>query len=539
MEERSDVLYHADLYVRLSKEDGDVATGSKYESNSIANQKELLKQFLKSHPEIRVYAIREDDGYTGTNFNRPGFRFVLQDIKDRKINCLIVKDLSRIGRNYLEVGRYVQEIFPQEGIRLIAINDHYDSIHHNDMDEDLILPFKNLLNDAYSRDMSMKIRSNLHAKRKRGEYTGAFVVFGYQKSEEDHNSLVIDPYAANVVRDIFRWKLEGMNQRAIADRLNEMGIPSPMEYKRIRGIPFECSFKVNTKARWCAQSVARILKNEIYQGNLIQGIRGKTSYRSDRVRVKNPSEWVKVEHTHAPIIDQQTFMQVQDLLLRDTRTAPEAEKLYPYAGLLFCGNCRHSMVRKQVPGRNGKKYIYYICAAHKRRKEFCSSHSISEENMGRALFLTLQKQIAAMMDRERILSHLLKYDYGKSELRKIKERIFLNEEEIRKYTELKHTLYEDLQERILDREEYRYLAEEYQKRIQEAGEANRILKNKISDLDPGKNEREKWLSILQGYRKQTKVPRAIVVRLVDRIYIYEGNRILIRLKYQDIFESCQ
>ena len=218
-------------YLRLSKEDGDVAGSETLQSNSIENQKEYIEDYLQSKPEIRVVDFYIDDGYSGVNFDRPDFQRMLQDIKDKKINCVIVKDLSRLGRNYIEVGKYIERLFPFLGVRFIAINDNFDSADDAALSNNIIVPFKNLINDAYCRDISIKIRSHLEVKRKRGEFIGAFPVYGYMRGE-DKNKLIVDPYAAEIVKEIFGMKMDGMSQQAIADELNRLGILFPAEYKK-------------------------------------------------------------------------------------------------------------------------------------------------------------------------------------------------------------------------------------------------------------------------------------------------------------------
>ncbi|MCX4325345.1 MAG: recombinase family protein, partial [Lachnospiraceae bacterium] len=220
-------IYSAAIYVRLSKEDGDVSDASRAESNSISNQRELIKDFLKEKTDIRVVSERVDDGFSGVDFERPAFQSMLEDIRQGKVDCVVVKDLSRFGRNYIESGRYIEKIFPMLGVRFIAVNDGYDSLAGKSQTDEIVIPFKNLINDAYCRDISVKIRSHLDIKRRKGEFIGSFAVFGYQKDEGDHNRLVVDEYAAKVVRDIFAWKRAGMSQQGIADRLNREGVLCP------------------------------------------------------------------------------------------------------------------------------------------------------------------------------------------------------------------------------------------------------------------------------------------------------------------------
>lgn len=275
-------IWNATLYLRLSRDDGD-----KEESNSITGQRELLRDFIRTRPELREYAVRIDDGFTGSNFERPSFKKMLEDVKAGRTNCIIVKDLSRFGRNYLDAGEYIEKIFPFLGVRFIAVNDNYDSLGGKNASDELIIPFKNLINEAYCRDISVKVRTQLEVKRKSGQYIGAFAVYGYLKDETDKNRLVADEYAADVVRDIFKWKLEGMSPQDIAARLNHSGVLSPMEYKRSLGMRFATSFKANPQAAWSANAVLRILKNPVYTGVLIQGKETTPSYKV-RKRVTKP-----------------------------------------------------------------------------------------------------------------------------------------------------------------------------------------------------------------------------------------------------------
>lgn len=200
-------IYHAAIYVRLSKEDGDVSTSAKAESNSISNQKDFIRNFLADKKDIRIVKEYVDDGYSGSNFDRPSFQTMMEDIKRGVIDCVVVKDLSRFGREYIDSGRYIERLFPALDVRFIAINDNYDSVTGKSQGDEIIIPFKNLINDAYCRDISIKIRSHLDVKRKNGEYIGAFVPYGYEKSDDDKHKLVIDTYAAGIVKEIFRLRL--------------------------------------------------------------------------------------------------------------------------------------------------------------------------------------------------------------------------------------------------------------------------------------------------------------------------------------------
>ena len=249
--------YSAALYVRLSKEDGD-----KVESDSIASQRALLRDFVSDKEDIAVYSEYIDAGYSGVNFERPQFRQMMEDMKAGWVNCVIVKDLSRFGRDYIEAGRLIQKIFPSACVRFIAVTDHFDSLTASYGETALMLPVKNFINDSYSRDISVKVRSQQKIKRENGEFIGAFCMYGYKKSERKKNMLVPDEYAAYIVQWIFHWKLEGYSNSAIAERLNRYGVLSPMEYKRLLGERYLTGFATGMWAQWSAVAVKRILANE-------------------------------------------------------------------------------------------------------------------------------------------------------------------------------------------------------------------------------------------------------------------------------------
>ena len=365
-------IWNATLYLRLSRDDGD-----KEESNSITGQRELLRDFIRTRPELREYAVRIDDGFTGSNFERPSFKKMLEDVKAGRTNCIIVKDLSRFGRNYLDAGEYIEKIFPFLGVRFIAVNDNYDSLGGKNASDELIIPFKNLINEAYCRDISVKVRTQLEVKRKSGQYIGAFAVYGYLKDETDKNHLVVDEYAADIVRDIFSWKLEGVSPQDIASRLNRSGVLSPMEYKKSLGMEFATSFKANPQAVWSANAVLRVLKNPVYTGVLIQGRETTPSYKVRKRVTKPESEWAIAPDAHEAIIERRDFDSVQKTLSLDTRRSPGDSAVQLFSGMVFCGECGASMVRKTVPSGK-KKYVYYVCAAHKQDRS-CSPHRMRDE----------------------------------------------------------------------------------------------------------------------------------------------------------------
>lgn len=539
METINSKTYQAAIYLRLSREDGDVLVGGRPESNSISNQKALILDFLKSHTEIKVHSVYADDGYSGVNFDRPNFQRMLEDIRKDIVNCVVVKDLSRFGRNYIEAGRYIEKIFPMLGVRFIAVTDNYDSVTAaGSYGSDMVVPFKNLINDAYCRDISVKIRSHLEMKRKKGEYIGAFAVYGYLKDERNKNRLVIDEYAAGVVRDIFAMKLCGMNQQTIADRLNKDGILSPMEYKKSLGIRLETTFKKGTQAKWSYNAVLRILKNEIYTGVLAQGKQTTPNYKIKTRVTKPEEEWIKVKNAHEPIIPKRDFDLVQELLKQDTRISPDRDALFPLAGLLYCGDCMEPMVRKTVPA-GGKKYVYYVCSGNKKDKTACSPHRITEGALTDSVLRLLQTHIEQVLTLEAAMQVIEKAPELKADVAKFDGRIVRKRTELEKAEKRKRNLYEDLKDGILSQKEYLQLKEEYDHRIREAETALLSYEQERKLILENKTGMHGWIREFKQYRNIRSLDRNAAAVMVKRVLIYSADRIAVIYNFEDEFARCR
>lgn len=537
-------VYHASIYLRLSKEDGDVTAGSKNESNSISNQKSLIMDYLKDKHDIQVVSIQEDDGYSGVDFNRPSFQLMLEDVKKGIIDCIIVKDLSRFGRNYIEVGRYLEKLFPMLGVRFIAVNDNYDSLNV-DTAHDIVMPFKNLINDSYCRDLSVKIRSHLAVKRKNGEFIGAFACYGYLKDPENKNHLVIDTYAGPVVQDIFRMKINGYSQYKIADTLNEQGILSPMEYKRSIGVRFETSFKVNPKALWSAKAVSRILTNEVYTGVLVQG---KQTTPNHKVKVRQAVEekdWIRVENAHAPLIDPCLFEIVQALLDKDTRTSPKEDSVFPLSGLLYCGDCGQPMVRKtttySLKGAGDfskQKYSYFVCQGQSKEKG-CSWHRIREKELLDAVLQAVNHHVKSVLDTSKALKDIDTAPSVQLLIQKYENHIEKKETELQKAEKLKVGIYEDLKDGLLDKTEYRKLKQEFDSRIEAVSEAIKNLRQEIFALRENHSQHYAWMEYFKEFGELQELTRWATAITINRILVFEDNRIKIVFNFEDAFMQAQ
>ena len=529
-------IYHAAIYVRLSKEDGDVAGVSKAESNSISNQRELIRDFLKDKEDIVVVSERVDDGYSGSSFERPSFKLMLEDIKKGVVDCVVVKDLSRFGREYIDSGRYIERLFPAMGVRFIAVNDHYDSLKGDGQGDEILVPFKNLINDAYCRDISVKIRSHLEVKRKNGEFIGAFAPYGYQKDGEDHHRLVVDTYAAGVVQDIFRMKLHGMSQDAIAGKLNWDGILSPMDYKNSMGVNFRTAFRVKAVSGWSPVAVRRILENEVYIGNLVQGRQSTPNHKVKKSIRKDKGEWVRVEKNHEPVISERDFAVVQKLLGMDTRTAPDREGVYLLSGIAVCGDCGAPMVRK-VSSVNGKRYCYYICSGHKAGGN-CSPHRIPVQALEDSVFVLLKRQIGCVLDLERVLEYAGTVPLRDLDVRKLEERREKLSGEAERCRELRLMLYEDMKDGVITKEDYVELHAAYEARGKEAQEAAGKTEREIRAVLEGEEDKYRWISYFKEYKDIGELTRNVVVALISEVRVYDRENIEVVFDFADQYRQA-
>ena len=520
-------IWNATLYLRLSRDDGD-----KEESNSITGQRELLRDYISQRPEFREYAVRVDDGFSGSTFERPSFQKMIEDVKAGRTDCIIVKDLSRFGRNYLDAGEYIEKIFPFLGVRFIAVNDNYDSLGDKKASDDLIIPFKNLINEAYCRDISVKIRSQLEIKRKNGQFLGSFAAFGYLKDEQNKNKLVVDQYAADIVRDIFKWKLEGVSPQDIADALNKLGVLSPMEYKRSLGMKFTTSFKTNAKALWSAGTVIRMLKNPIYTGVLVQGKETTPSYKVHKRITKDESEWSIIEDSHEAIISKIDFDSVQKVLKCDTRRSPGGKAVGLFSGMIFCGDCGASMVRKTVPAGD-KKYVYYVCSAHKQDKS-CSPHRIRDNALEEIVLDSLKQHISEVVDMSELLEITDTAPLRPAQAQKVQRQLDKKHEEYEKLQKLLMSLYENLTDGIIDREEYTRLKASFTARADEAEKQMDALREQLEDIHNHGTENA-WMNEFIKRQGLTTLDRAVVVALIDKILIHSNDVVEIIYRWQDEF----
>jgi len=532
------LMYNVGEYLRLSSEDGDKA-----ESNSITNQRELIGLYLKSRPDLMQVEEYVDDGYSGTNFDRPAFKRMMDDVQRGKINCIIVKDLSRLGRNYIEMGRMLERVFPSLGVRFIAINDNYDNINSESDSDGIIVPFKNLLNDAYCRDISIKVRSQLDAKRRNGEYVGNYAAYGYKKDPENKNKLIVDEPAAKVVRDIFKWKIEGFSADWIAKKLNETGVPSPLEYKKLNGCRFFSGFKGknNGKPTWQYAQVSRILNNEIYTGELVQKKRQKINYKIKELRDVPPEKWIRAKSTHEAIISREDFELVKSASRHRAWLSREKDCVKIFSGMVRCADCGRNMLRRTGWTR-GNRYIYLHCGTYQ-RGEGCSSHLISEDKLRGMVFSEIKKKIEEITELEKEVDRLSQIPYFKRLDSDMERKIIESEQNIEKYGALLKQSFEDTVNGIITKEEYAAFKKTFTEKMDEskkqqieATKKRELLENLSVDSLP-------WIEQFKRYQNAETLTRQMLIALVEYISVNVKKEITITYKNQkeidEITEYCK
>ena len=524
----SNKIYKTGIYARLSREDAD-----RLESNSIQSQRAICLAYIEGHDDLELVDTYIDDGETGSNTDRPGFQRMIQDMRSGRIDCAVSKDLSRFSRNYIDAGNYLEKIFPAMGIRYIAINDNYDSMAPGSSTDVITLPFKNLVNDIYCRDISIKIRTSLEVKRKKGEYVGSFVPFGYRKAPQDKNRLLVDEAAADVVSLIFGMYKDGFPILKIARWLNTSGIPTPMEYKRMQGAHFETAFRTKERTEWEYVTVKRILSNIVYTGVLIQGRRGTPNHKVRVTRPKEETDWVRVENAHDPIISCTDFEAVAELMRRDMRCGRDSEKHDLFSGYLFCGDCQNTMIRKTQRAK-GKAYVYYNCSHNKRTHE-CSPHSFSEAKLAEIVFHAVHDQIEVVLHLDKVLRFIDSLPQRDRKVFSYEAQMTRLEEEIQRYKKLELGLYENFVEGIINKAEYTDFRENYRGLIEEKQEAVKRLKREQQDAAAMGSQNRAWVQVFAQYENVQELDRRLLLALVDKILIYEDKKVEIVFRYRDEF----
>lgn len=526
----SETKYFATKYIRLS-----YADDKDGESNSVENQRKILDSFISSQPDIEAVSEKVDDGVSGVIFDRKAFKEMMVDIEAGEINCVIVKDLSRFGRDYIETGRYLRRILPAYGVRFIALNDNIDTLR--DSADDLVVSVKSIINDAYSRDISIKTRSALNIKRVNGDYVGACPIYGYRRSDENKNQLEIDDYPASIVRDIFRMKIDGMSALKISETLNARGVLSPMAYKRDRGLPHPTGgFADTPETKWSATAIFRILNDETYMGTLVQGKQGTFNYKIKDVVDRPESEWQRTENAHDHIVTSQDFDLAQRIMQLDTRTAPGGSKVYLFSGIIICGCCGGRMTRK-TNRYKGKEYLYYYCPTGK--KNGCTGAAmVKESDLIECALESVKAHISGIASLESVLAVSDGRKAALALAKQIQEQIDDNENQLAKISGFKSSLYENMVSGLLTKEEYKTLKTKYTADEARLRDAIATLEAERDNAMEGRSERLRWMEHFQKFEGLNELDRRTVVNLIRSIRVLSKTELDFTFNYQAEYEQA-
>ena len=541
--QKTPITFNTGLYARLS-----VLDNGKTDGDPIESQVKIIKQYLAEHPELRLADQYLDNGYSGVSFERPQWERLMRDVKAGKINCIIVKDLSRLGRNYIETGNFLERVCPKLGIRFISVNDNYDTHNIRSQDE-LTVSVKNIVNDYYAKDISMKSGAALKAKRQNGEYIGSYAPHGYRKDPGNKNRLLVDPETAPVIRQIYEWRAQGLGYGTITRMLNERDIPSPGRYRFEHGI-ITNNNKKGSALLWNRHALSDILRNIVYIGHLAQGkctaslIRGIPAHRVPE------TEWDIAYNTHEPIIPQALFDRVQEV---NEASAKAYKAVYgtcshlptrrnPYREKLVCADCGTQLkLYRNISHDRKKAYFVYICPTYEEHRELrCVKKSIRCDDLDAAVLEALRVQIRLFCNTQTVLMKLAErrtpgcpHDaQANSEIHKLQQ-------EIKRKQGYALTLYEDYKSGLLTKEECTMAREQYQKEIEALKEQAERLECPEDSVSMAIEKAKEWEERFEEYRRVEQVSQELIAAFVDQIQVWADGSIKITFLFDNELKAIQ
>ena len=527
------------IYVRLSIEN----SGKDDDGDSIANQISFCKAYLAEHTDLKLYDIYEDNGEKGTNFDRPEFKRMMDDIRGGKVKCVLVKDLSRFGRDYIEAGEYLEKIFPFMGIRFISITDGYDSLTCDDAESALMIPLKNMINDVYAKDISRKIITSFRARQEKGEFLPAFAPYGYVKSKKVAYRYEVDQETAPYVRMIFEWKAEGVSHNEICKRLNDMGAVTPARRKVDLGIWRAEKYKHTV---WHGRTIIDIMKNPTYTGCIVYGRIPKSLYEGIKMHRAPEEEWRYVPDAHEPIISQELFDKVQKMFAdraekfkaKMDENAPLRELVTNhFKGKIYCGDCGKRMrfvkpTDKRYPV--DQDHAVYVCGGYlDSGYSRCSRHSIRYPVVADAVLAAINMQLELALKQEQLIRQMRGSVREKSLIDKYVGKINYLSQELKKINNKRESLFENFAEGILDEAEYQFAKKKYDDEAAEIERKLTLEKAKKVQLDDILSLSNEWLEAIHKAENITEIDAGLVKHLVSSVKIFEDNRVEVELNFGD------
>lgn len=516
------------IYIRLSKDDGND------ESYSVQNQRERLSDYLNdlaAQEDVEFIDYYIDDGFTGVDSDRDDFQRLLSDVQKKKVNCIIVKDLSRLSRNDWECKYYLQLLFVEMDVRFISLElPRLDSFKRPEEVYDIGVSFQSMYNENHCRETSIKVRGTLNKKREKGQFIGAFAPYGYLKDPEDKHRFIVNPETAPVVKDIFQWFVyEGMSKQAIAKKLVASGLPSPAVYKQLKGMNYHNPNAQDGKGLWSHRTIDQILHNESYLGHMVQGRHKVKSYKIHTIVPIPKEDWYVVEDTHEPIIDKATFDLAQTILQRDTRVAPNKRQVYTFSGFLKCADCGKGMTR-----RNCRGYVYYACKTYVHYShDLCTRHSLKNEDLEKAVLEIIQTQIALVETLAQAIEEINQAPTIRTTSNRVNAQLKLRTQELEKTIRLKDGLYLDWKSGDISRDDYHRMKQSFEEKEQTLRQVIAELQEEAEDMSKGISSDDPYLTTFLKYKNIKTLNRGIIVDLIKCIYVHEGGGITIDFNFAD------
>ena len=530
-------IYQVGGYVRLSVEDS-----GKPGADTIETQRELIQSYITSQSDMRLYDLYCDNGRTGTNFDRPEFERMMEDVRSGKVDCIVVKDLSRFGRNYRETGNYLEGIFPLLGVRFIAVNDHFDTLTAERSQDGYIVPLKNIMNAVYSKDISRKTRPALSTKQQNGEFIGTWAAYGYQKCADDRHRIEPDEETSPVVWDIFQWRLSGLSYQNIARKLNERGIPSPARYHYLKG---DAKSERYANTLWNIHIVKKILSNEVYLGHMIQGRKRSGFSEGKKPYLVPESEWVIVRNTHEPLIDEKTFRMVQQMAEDASSTYKERLGRHDglgmipniFRGLIYCADCKRTMTRyKNVTNKGSHLYYNYICRTHAGNPVSCPKKNLHETELKEILWDALRREIALAENLDKLVRQYSRSAKAVSQETALKHEIVTAKQALERATMLYDSLYQNYVDKLMTEREYTEMKQKYRSDMERAKTRLETLEQQQKESRHQTTENP-WLTTCGQFRQETELTEAMAHALIERVEVDAKNRVSITLRYRDEYRA--
>ncbi len=498
--------YRAAAYARLSVEDS-----GKPGADTIEGQKNLLLRFIKNDPTLTLYGLFCDNGKTGTDFQRPEFEKLMEAVKRGEVDCIVVKDLSRFGRNYKETGNYLERIFPFLGVRFIAVNDGFDTL------------------------------TALAAKQKNGDFIGAWAPYGYRKCPDDPHKLEPGEATAPVVRQIFRWRAEGIGVTQIARRLNDEGVPSPSAYLYNTGV---CKTEKYNGVIWYVQTVKNILSRQVYIGHMVQGTKRQSFYENRGQYMKPREDWIVVENTHEPLIDRETFDKVQELAQRKKTEYFDNLGRFTHLkttenilkGLVYCADCKRPLVRYKNVSHEKKLWYTFICQTHTNDITSCPKKNIREDVLIPMLLQAVQTQIALAADMEALIRRVNNSPKYRKQTATLQGKLDAAKKSLMRYNGLYDSLYQSYVDQLMTEQEYMTLKRRYKA---EAEEAERLIEalTRSQAAEAAHTPENPFLAAFGSFRDADTLTREMAQALIQRVYVDGDSNIEIVFRYRDEYKE--